>query len=130
MKIAIAGAAGRMGQMLIAEIARTDGCSLAAALEGAGSNKLGTDAGGGVKIVSDAAAAIGAAEAVIDFEVTPNRPDWLGVAGIARDLAAAGVGTLKERPIEPVAGLYPCPVEIRIAAPEACPASTIFAIPS
>ena len=31
-------------------------------------------------------------EAVIDFEVTPNRPDWLGVAGIARDLAAAGLG--------------------------------------
>ena len=29
---------------------------------------------------------------VIDFEVTPNRPDWLGVAGIARDLAAAGLG--------------------------------------
>ena len=28
------------------------------------------------------------AEPVIDFEVTPNRPDWLGVAGIARDLAA------------------------------------------
>ncbi len=27
---------------------------------------------------------------MIDFEVTPNRPDWLGVAGIARDLAAAG----------------------------------------
>ena len=29
---------------------------------------------------------------MIDFEVTPNRPDWLGVAGIARDLAAAGSG--------------------------------------
>ena len=37
-------------------------------------------------------------EAVIDFEVTPNRPDWLGVRGIARDLAAAGVGTLKPLP--------------------------------
>jgi len=61
MKIAIAGAAGRMGQMLIQEIARTPGCSFAAALEGPGSKALGTDAGGGVKIVSDAAAAIGAA---------------------------------------------------------------------
>jgi 4-hydroxy-tetrahydrodipicolinate reductase len=69
MKIAIAGAAGRMGQMLIREIARTDGCSLTAALESPGSNALGTDAGGGVKIVSDAAAAIGAANAVIDFTV-------------------------------------------------------------
>jgi 4-hydroxy-tetrahydrodipicolinate reductase len=69
MKIAIAGAAGRMGQMLIREIARTDGCSLAAALEGPGNNALGSDAGGGVKIVSDATAAIGAANALIDFTV-------------------------------------------------------------
>jgi phenylalanyl-tRNA synthetase beta chain len=38
---------------------------------------------------------------VIDFEVTPNRPDWLGVAGIARDLAAAGVGKLKDLSIAP-----------------------------
>jgi len=45
MKIAIAGAAGRMGQMLIREIARTEGCSLAGALEGAGSTMLGREAG-------------------------------------------------------------------------------------
>ena len=48
-------------------------------------------------------------EAVIDFEVTPNRPDWLGVAGIARDLAAAGLGTLKDLPVAPVAGRLPLP---------------------
>ena len=35
---------------------------------------------------------VGAWKTVIDFEVTPNRPDWLGVVGIARDLAAAGLG--------------------------------------
>ena len=69
MKIAVAGAAGRMGQMLIREIARTEGASLAAALEGPGSNQLGTEAAKGVKIVADAAQAIGAAEAVIDFTV-------------------------------------------------------------
>lgn len=69
MKITIAGAAGRMGQMLIREIARTDGASLAAALEGSGSNALGTEAAKGVKIVSDAAAAIGAGDVVIDFTV-------------------------------------------------------------
>src|SRR5262249_15514984 len=69
MKIAIAGAAGRMGQMLIAEIARTEGCTLAAALEGPGSNKLGSDAGSGVKIISDAAAAIATADTLIDFTV-------------------------------------------------------------
>lgn len=33
-------------------------------------------------------------ESVIDFEVTPNRADWLGVNGVARDLAAAGIGKL------------------------------------
>lgn len=68
MKIAIAGAAGRMGQMLIREIARTEGASLVGALEGPGSNALGQDAGG-VKIVSDAAVAIAGAQVLIDFTV-------------------------------------------------------------
>ncbi|MBS0550646.1 MAG: 4-hydroxy-tetrahydrodipicolinate reductase, partial [Proteobacteria bacterium] len=61
-------AAGRMGQMLVREIARTDGATLSAALEGAGSNALGTETGG-VKIVSDAAQAIGASDVIIDFTV-------------------------------------------------------------
>ena len=68
MKIAIAGAAGRMGQMLIREIARTEGCSLAGALEHSGSNALGTETGG-VKIVADPATAITAANVLIDFTV-------------------------------------------------------------
>ena len=68
MKIAIAGAAGRMGQMLVREIARTEGSSLAGALEHAGSNMLGTETGG-MKIVADPAAAIAAAEVLIDFTV-------------------------------------------------------------
>ncbi|WP_421738778.1 phenylalanine--tRNA ligase subunit beta [Caulobacter sp.] len=66
-----------------------------------------------------AATALGL-EAVIDFEVTPNRPDWLGVAGIARDLAAAGVGTLKDLSIAPVAGAFPCPITVKVDG-EACP---------
>ncbi len=60
-------------------------------------------------------------EPVIDFEVTPNRPDWLGVEGIARDLAAAGVGRFKGKAVEPVAGTFPCPISVRITAPDACP---------
>ena len=67
------------------------------------------------------AAAVFDAEPVIDFEVTPNRPDWLGVAGIARDLAAAGVGALKTVGADPVAGAFPCPVKVELHAPEACP---------
>ena len=73
-------------------------------------------------VVGAPAAAVFGAEPVIDFEVTPNRPDWLGVAGIARDLAAAGLGALKTPPVEPVKASFPCPVEIRISAPDACPA--------
>lgn len=68
-----------------------------------------------------AATALGL-EAVIDFEVTPNRPDWLGVVGIARDLAAAGLGDLKDISIAPVPGSFANPIEIRLPAPEACPA--------
>jgi phenylalanyl-tRNA synthetase beta chain len=70
---------------------------------------------------ASAAEALGL-EAVIDFEVTPNRPDWLGVSGIARDLAAAGLGTLKDAPIEAVEGRFPCPIDIRLDGSDACPA--------
>ncbi len=68
MKIAIAGAAGRMGQMLIRQIGLTEGCSLASAFEGPGSKAVGSETAG-VKIGADAAAAIGAAQVVIDFTV-------------------------------------------------------------
>ena len=51
---------------------------------------------------------------VIDIAVTPNRPDALGVGGVARDLAAAGIGNLIERPVEPVKGDGPCPVRVKL----------------
>ena len=41
---------------------------------------------------------------VIEINLTPNRPDCTGVNGIARDLAAAGIGTFKERAPKPVQG--------------------------
>ena len=62
-----------------------------------------------------------ALDTVIDFEVTPNRPDWLGVVGIARDLSAKGLGPFKLPKVEPVPGKFPSPVQVRIEAPEACP---------
>jgi len=69
---------------------------------------------------TSAAQALGL-EGVIDFEVTPNRPDWLGVAGIARDLAATGLGQLITPPVTPVRGAYPCPIEVRLDGSDACP---------
>ena len=68
-----------------------------------------------------AAIALDANDPVIDFEVTPNRPDWLGVMGIARDLAAAGGGRLISRELKSTGGSYTCPVEIEIVSEEACP---------
>ena len=71
--------------------------------------------------VGTPAAEVFGADPVIDFEVTPNRPDWLGVDGIARDLAAVGLGALKVQPIEPVAGRFSCPVKVVLEDREACP---------
>ncbi|MEO6091694.1 MAG: YtpR family tRNA-binding protein, partial [Novosphingobium sp.] len=58
---------------------------------------------------------------VFDVAITPNRPDCMGVYGIARDLAAAGLGTLKDLPVRPVKGTFPSPISIRLDAPDACP---------
>ena len=47
-------------------------------------------------IGTPAAEALGLNDPMIEIGITPNRPDCLGVRGIARDLAAAGLGTLKD----------------------------------
>jgi len=51
---------------------------------------------------------------VIDIAVTPNRSDALGIYGVARDLAAAGLGTLKTAAVATVKGETPCPVSIKL----------------
>lgn len=53
---------------------------------------------------------------VIEIAITPNRQDALGVRGIARDLAARGLGTLKAHDPAPVKGTYPCPIDVNIDA--------------
>ena len=119
--------------------------------------ELGDDHDGIIELPADAP--IGTAFAdyaqlddpIIDVAITPNRQDCMGVRGIARDLAAAGLGTLK--PLSDVfaktvraeladalplgsdmtdgpstgsgqtdGGRFPCPVEIRIDDPDGCPA--------
>ena len=54
------------------------------------------------------------ADPVIDVAITPNRGDAASVFGIARDLAAAGLGTLKSERITPVAGTFPSPKTITL----------------
>jgi phenylalanyl-tRNA synthetase beta chain len=51
---------------------------------------------------------------VIEIKVTPNRPDALGVRGVARDLAARGLGTLKVLKIDAVKGHFASPIGVRI----------------
>lgn len=71
------------------------------------------------------AAVMGVTDPVIDFEVTPNRPDTNGVNGVARDLAAAGLGRLTTPTPEAVAGGFESPQKIGLhfddAAADACP---------
>ncbi|MDR3374801.1 MAG: phenylalanine--tRNA ligase subunit beta, partial [Ancalomicrobiaceae bacterium] len=56
----------------------------------------------------------GLADPVIDINLTPNRADCTGVRGIARDLAAAGVGELKSDPIRPVPGGFASPIKVEL----------------
>ena len=51
---------------------------------------------------------------MIHIKITPNRPDALGVRGVARDLAARGLGTLKPLREAHVHGGFPCPVSVTI----------------
>ena len=57
---------------------------------------------------------MGLDDPVIEIGITPNRPDALGVYGIARDLAAAGLGRLKDGNIDPVAGHGKSPIDVSL----------------
>ena len=90
--------------------------------------ELGDDHDGIIELAGDAPVGVvyadwaGLDDAVIDVAVTPNKQDCMGVYGIARDLAAAGMGTLKPLTITQNEGSFPCPTEIRTDDPEGCPA--------
>jgi phenylalanyl-tRNA synthetase beta chain len=79
--------------------------------------QLGDDHSGIIDLPADAKTGAPAAEAlglddpVIEIKVTPNRGDCLGVLGIARDLAAAGLGTLKPVKADNIKGSYQSPIK-------------------
>ena len=66
------------------------------------------------EIGTPAAVALGLDDPVIDIAITPNRPDALGIYGIARDLAAKGIGTLKPLEIAPVKGNLVSPISVNL----------------
>lgn len=97
--------------------------------------ELATDSEGILDLPADMAEHIGGRyidaaglnDPVFEVKLTPNRPDCTGVRGIARDLAAAGVGELKdEKTISGVEGGFDNPIAIKLDfakdAADACPA--------
>ena len=90
--------------------------------------QLGEEHDGIIELPADApvganyAAWAGLDDALFDVAITPNRQDCMGVRGIARDLAAAGLGTLRPLAVPKIEGEFDCPVEIRIEDREGCPA--------
>lgn len=62
-------------------------------------------------------------DAMIDVNLTPNRPDCTSIYGIARDLAASGLGTLRTRPapVFPIEGETPVKVTLDLDDPRLCP---------
>ena len=88
---------------------------------------LGEDHDGIVDLPDDAPVGMpyaeyaGLGDPVIEISVTSNRGDALSVRGIARDLAAAGIGTLKPWSPAPVAAVFPSPIAWAIEMPAACP---------
>ena len=73
------------------------------------------DLSGDLPVGMAAAQALGLDDPMLDIDVTTNRPDALGVRGIARDLAAYGLGALKPLSAEPVRGTYASPVDVRLS---------------
>ncbi|MBI1273869.1 MAG: phenylalanine--tRNA ligase subunit beta [Alphaproteobacteria bacterium] len=92
---------------------------------------LGEDHEGIIELPADApvgksyAAWAGLDDPVIELGLTPNRPDCAGVRGVARDLAAAGLGTLKPQDIKPAKGTFKSPIAVTFNFPAedaaACP---------
>jgi phenylalanyl-tRNA synthetase beta chain len=84
---------------------------------------LGDDHDGIIELPADAkvgepaARALGLNDPVIDINLTPNRGDAASVYGIARDLAAAGLGRLREGDLSPVPGKFPSPIKTALDFP-------------
>jgi 4-hydroxy-tetrahydrodipicolinate reductase len=97
MKLAVVGAAGRMGQTLIRVIHATPGAILAGAIERPGSPHIGSDAGDlagvgnlGVSITDDAAAAFAGVEGVLDFTTPAASVAFAELAAQARIVHVIG----------------------------------------
>jgi phenylalanyl-tRNA synthetase beta chain len=82
--------------------------------------EVSNDADGIIELPADAPVGkpylewAGVSDPVIEINLTPNRPDCTGVAGIARDLGATSIGSYKDKIPKPVRGSFPCPVKVTL----------------
>jgi phenylalanyl-tRNA synthetase beta chain len=82
--------------------------------------ELSSDSDGIIELPADAPVGqvyidwVGTADPVIEINLTPNRPDCTSIHGIARDLAAAGLGKLKALEPKAIKGAFPCPVQVKL----------------
>jgi phenylalanyl-tRNA synthetase beta chain len=89
--------------------------------------KLGEEHDGIMELPADAVPGapigplLGLDDPVIEINLTPNRADCAGVRGVARDLAAAGLGTLKPLAFEPVPASFDGALTVTIEDTAACP---------
>ena len=87
---------------------------------------IGEDHSGIIELPQDTQVGVPAADVlpidpVFDISITPNRAECLGVRGVARDLAAAGLGKLKPLEIRKISGTFTSPVKVKIEDFDACP---------
>ncbi len=104
IKIAVMGAAGRMGRELVRTIAATEGCRVAGGTEPANSKFVGHDVGQlaglgdlGIKVSADALEVIANCDAILDFTVPAATVEFAGLAANARIVHVIGTTGLEER---------------------------------
>lgn len=103
VKIAVMGAAGRMGRELIKAVVSQPGCVLSGGIERAGASAIGEDLGAlagvgplGVKVSSDALELIARSDAILDFTSPGATVEFAGLAANARNVHVVGTTGLSE----------------------------------
>lgn len=97
IRIAVMGAAGRMGRELVRAITAAQGCRVAGGIEAAGSKAIGQDLGQlaglgdlGVKVTDDPLELIARVDAILDFTVPAATVEFAGLAANARIVHVIG----------------------------------------
>ena len=109
-----------------AKIRGVESCGMMCAEDEIG---IGQDHNGIIELPADTLIGVPAAQVlnidpVIEVSITPNRAECLGVRGIARDLAAAGLGKLKPLNIVKTPAKFANPIKISVECPQECPVYT------